>query len=678
MLGMEAFWYGWQQDLRLAIVPPVLCAVFRFLFIYMNGPRKFGEWDKGKLKMCFSYGFWWGMDINSRYYLISLLIATLPGVFFAVWYEAGQSVRLLLFDIYLLVLYAAFIGKMLFFYHFHDIYNRNIWLGKNADKKNLLDIFFNQNHGALILVSFLPYIFVSTCIGLGLQAMPLIPFVAFESDILQGIFYVGVFLFSIALYYWFNFGGTFRHRLKPEWDEVPPEVKNDAFLGKATVDDLVALKILWRNPMPEFMQKDEQEIVGDIKAFFPDFTGTAGENPLALCRHQAGGARIKKPGHIFIILEESHCQLLYDRSYDMLNVTKYTKALREENNAVVLNNFQPGGMISQTSLSSFLLGIYDCDIELNENVNIWNCDLAGIPTNFAGQLKKLGYKTHFWYGGGLNWGSLVHFLPAVGFDVCAGGPEFCPAGSPQTWLGVYDHIFLQQLSEKIKAEASDEPELHFIYTTSNHGPYNIPYEEYGIREQDAAQLPLGRLKAGDMDMRRFTGILYADWSVADFVHDMREAYPDSLFILTGDHASAVAPFDKGILPRNDSLLRERILTSFSMHHPDLHSGIFGDIILGEHLNILPTLIELIAPKGFEYYSLKSSLFEKIDHVVTPYSWMDVNSIGYYKDNIYQQLGESQENADMIYGNMQYEDERNMLIGITNWLVQHPELFQKNR
>lgn len=677
MFGMEAFWYGWQQDLRLAIVPPIICAVFRFLFIYIHGPRRFGEWDKGTLQKCFSYGFWWGMDINSRYYLISLIVATLPGMFFSVWYDVGQAVRLLWFSLYLLILYIAFIGKMLFFYHFHDIYNRNIWLGKNADKKNLLDIFFNQNHGLLILFSIVPYMLISACLGHWIQEIPSLPFLSFENNVVQYSFNVFVFLFSIALYYWFNFGGTFRHRLKPEWDEVPSEVKNDVFLGKATVDDLVALKILWRNPVPEFMKKDEQSVLQDIQKIIPEFTGAAGENPLTFCKRKAEGARIKKPSHIFVILEESHCQLLYDQSYSMLDVAKYTKKLRAENNAVAINNFQPGGMISQTSLSSFLLGIYDCDIELNENVDIWNCNLAGIPTNFAGQLKKLGYKTHFWYGGGLNWGSLVHFLPAVGFDVCAGGPEFCPVGSPQTWLGVYDHIFLNQLSKKIKAEASNLPELHFIYTTSNHGPYNIPYEDYGIHEQDAVQLPLGRIQNGDMDMRRFTGILYADRAVADFVHDMREAYPDSLFVLTGDHASAVAPFDKRILPRNDSLLRERILTSFSMHHPGLHSGIFGDTILGEHLNILPTLIELIAPEGFEYYSLKGSLFDNIEHVVTPYSWMNSACIGYYNDNIYQQLGESSENVDMVYGDMQYEDERNMLIGITTWLVKHPELLKNS-
>ena len=243
------------------------------------------------------------MDINSRYYLISLIVATLPGMFFSVWYDVGQAVRLLWFSLYLLILYIAFIGKMLFFYHFHDIYNRNIWLGKNADKKNLLDIFFNQNHGLLILFSIVPYMLIGACLGHWIQEIPSLPFLSFENNVVQYGFNVFVFLFSIALYYWFNFGGTFRHGLKPEWDEVPSEVKNDVFLGKATVDDLVALKILWRNPVPEFMKKDEQSVLQDIQKIIPEFTGAAGENQLIFCKRKAEGARIKKPSHIFVILE---------------------------------------------------------------------------------------------------------------------------------------------------------------------------------------------------------------------------------------------------------------------------------------------------------------------------------------------------------------------------------------
>ncbi len=672
--GFAGFFGGWQQDLRLAIVPPVLCAVFRFLFIWLDGPKKLSAWKGSQLRTCFSYGFWWGMDINSRFYLLTLAAVTLPGSFIWAYYGISDTVRLVLFVLYGIILYAAFMGKMIFYYHFHDVYNRNMWLGKNADKKNLLDIFFNQNHGAWILLGAVPYAALLCLMGSWLQALPVLELPLFSSAVVQYGANTLIFIFSIAIYYWFNFGGTFRHRFKPEWDEVPALVKNDVFLGKATMDDLVALKIVWKHPAPEFMSKEDAAAAEDIRCVLPEFGGREDDNPLLYCRRTARGAKISRPGHIFFILGESHCQGLYDEPYDMLNVVRHTKALRQEPGAFAINNFQPGGMISQTALGSILLGIYDCDVELNENKIIWDADLRKLPTTMAGQLRRLGYRTHFWYGGSLNWGSLVHFAPSVGFDKCYGGPDFCPPGSPQTWLGVYDHIYLEAVAEKIQAEADGSPEFHFIYTTSNHGPYNIPYESYGVHEQEAVTLPLGDLKPGDMDMRRFTGILYADKAIGDFVDRMRKLYPDSLFVLTGDHASAVAPFDKGIIPRTDRLLREHILTSFSLHHPDLKTEFFVGNTLGEHQNILPTLIELIAPEGFEYYSLKPPLTEKISHVVTPYSWMDGSHIGFYKDDVWQQLATSAEDVPMEHGDMRYLDEWAAWQGITGWLLRHPEVI----
>lgn len=668
--GFEAFFAGWQMDLRLAVVPPILCAIFRFIFIYLDGPKKISEWKKSQLFTCFRYGFWWGMDINSRFYLLTLAAVTLPASFIEAYMGISREIRLVLFVLYGLILYCAFVGKMLFYYHFHDVYNRNMWLGKNADKKNLLDIFFNQNHGALLLAGGAIYSLGIYFLGYWLLTLPTMELPTLGSVAGQYALNTGIFLFTIALYYWFNFGGTFRHRLKPEWDEVPEEVKNDVFLGKATMDDLVALKIVWKHPAPEFVAQSDEAAQKNIQAILPEFSGK--DNPLTGFLRHAQGAKINRPKHIFFILEESHCQALYDETYNMLNVVKYTKKLRSEAGSLVINNFQPAGMISQTALGSLLLGIYDCDVELNENKIIWDASQAWLPTTMAGQLAKLGYETSFWYGGSLNWGSLVHFAPAAGFAHAYGGPDFCPPDAPQTWLGVYDHIYLEEVAKRIEAEAGDKPQFHFIYTTSNHGPYNIPYEKYGIEENDAVALPLGKLKAGDMDMRRFAGILYADKAVGDFVAWMKKLDKDSLFILTGDHSSAVAPFDKEILPRKDMLLRERILTSFSMHHPQLKPEMFAGNVLGEHQNILPTIMELIAPAGHEYYSLKPPLTEKIQYIVTPYSWMTEESIGYYKDNVWQKLAPSPQEVPMEHEDMQYRQEWQAWQSITGWLLRHPE------
>ena len=670
--GFEAFFAGWQLDLRLAVVPPVLCAVFRLIFIYVDGPKRLSEWKKSQLATCFSYGFWWGMDINSRFYLLTLVLVTLPSSLLGAYGGISHGVRLVLFVLYGLVLYVAFVGKMLFYYHFHDVYNRNMWLGKNADKKNLWDIFFNQNHGAWLLAGGAVYgaglyLLGDWLLGLSVAALPQV-----GSSAGQYALNTVIFLLSIAIYYWFNFGGTFRHRLKPEWDEVPSEVKNDVFLGKATMDDLVALKIVWKHPTPDFVAESEETTEKNIKAVLPGYAANKQQNPLQGFVRHAKGARIAMPKHIFFILEESHCQGLYDETYNMLNVVKYTKRLRNEPGSLVIDNFQPAGMISQTALGSILLGIYDCDVELNENKLIWDMDAAWLPTAMARQLAGLGYETHFWYGGSLTWGSLKHFAPAAGFAHAYGGPDFCPPDAPQTWLGVYDHIYLAEVAKQIENAAADKPQFHFVYTTSNHGPYNIPYEKYGIEEQDAVSLPIGTLKTGDMDMRRFAGILYADKAVGDFVERMKRLDPDSLFILTGDHASAVAPFDKNIIPRKDMLLRERILTSFSMHHPELKPEMFAGNVLGEHQNILPTIMELIAPKGHVYYSLKPPLTEKIDHVVTPYSWMTDKSIGYYKDDVWQSLATSPDEVPMEHGNMQYREEWHAWQSLTGWLLRHPK------
>ena len=171
------------------------------------------------------------------------------------------------------------------------------------------------------------------------------------------------------------------------------------------------------------------------------------------------------------------------------------------------------------------------------------------------------------------------------------------------------------------------------------------------------------------------GVCYADRCLMNFIEDMRKQYPDSLFIVTGDHSAAVLPYDKGILPRNYQTIREKMLTSFYIHHPDLTKDMLANNVLGEHQNILPTIMELIAPEGFEYYSIKPSLTEKIEHVVTPYSWMDIKFIGSYLEKNCQQLAESSDPVDTKINVEEYLEEREALQDITGWLVRHPEMVQ---
>ncbi|SHE94086.1 LTA synthase family protein [Schwartzia succinivorans] len=666
----EHYFFGMQQDLKLAVLPPLLCAVFRAVFIYAYAPRESirGQWKK--LYHCFRYGFWWGMDWNAYAYLIPLALVTLPGVFLPAYYELGDTVRTVWIVSYVFVLYFLFWGKMIFYYHYNDIYNSTLWLGKNADKKNLADIFFNQNHGAWILLSFIPYVFLCLRAAEFLLGIPNISYPVFETEWKVYAFNTAIFLGSIAIFYWFRFGGTFRHRLKPEWDEVPPIVKNDEVIGKATVDDLVALEIVWKHPAHESLKHSDEEAAEIMAPVMPKGWQDK-KDPLESFMRKAKGPRIKKPSHIFYLLGESHSQIIYDPQFSCLNMMEGTKKWRAQEHTVAIDNFLSAGLISQPSLVSLILGIYDANMEINENKDFWSgCTITSLPF----QLKKLGYKTSFWYGGGLSWGSLYHFIPGSGFDEAHGGPDICGPDAPKTWLGVYDHLFLEETARRIKASDDGAPEFHFIYTTSNHGPYNIPVTEYGFDADRVLKDAPAKVRQKDMALREAGGVWYTDQALAHFIEDMQKTYPDSLIILTGDHAAHFVEYDCDIVPRTMATLRENRTTSFALSHPELTKDMFAGNTLGGHLNIMPTIFELIAPKDFEYYSIMPSLLEHLDHITTPFGWMTVDTIGDYYNHVSQPLAPCMELPDTKHDVSEFENERFAWSELTGWIIRHPELL----
>ncbi len=667
----SVFFAGVQQDIKIAFVAPVVCALFRLVFILVYAPVKRPRSEWRKWFHCFRYGFWWGMDFNAYVFLVSFVLVTIPAVFLPAVAAVGDTVRLVGLLLYLAVLYTAFAGKMIFYFHFHDIFNHILFLGKNADKKNFADIFFNQNHGGLILAGYVPFLALWGLAAQWLLRLPALPAPQFAGDVGAGLFNFALFAAAILLFYFFRYGGTLNHRHKPEWDEVPAVVKDDVFFGKAVIDDLVALELLKNRPRHESLRHTDEESMSIFGGVLPAPSAMkAGFNPLLQFRREAAGAKIKKPSHIFLLFGESHSQAAFDPLYENLHIADAGKKFRSREDAVAFNNFLPGGTLSQTSIVSIMSGIFDADMELNENKDFWS---GNVPTALASQIKKLGYRTVFWYGGSLTWASLKHYTPATGFDESWGGVDICPADAPRTWLGVYDHIFLSDVARLIK-EGDDAPTFHFVYTTSNHGPYNIPVEKYGFdREKCMPDLPPSVLR-DEGAFRRLACFWYADKFLMDFAEEMRALYPDSLFIVTGDHASRVLPLECNILARTEPTIRERMCTSFAMSAPGLRGDMFAGNDVGSHMNILPTLMELIAPQGFSYYSLFPALTAPIDHAVTPHCWIDKDMVGLYADKLAQPAAVSPQDPETQHDTARYLEERQAYCELTGYMVRHPELL----
>ena len=668
------FFAGLQQDLKIFLVAPFFCALFRLIFIFIYAPEKSPRGVWGKWYHCFRYGFWWGMDFNAYVLLFSVLLVTLPGAFLPVWYGLGDTLRVVGLTIYLAALYTVFMGKLVFYYHYHDIYNHILWLGEKADKNNLADIFFHQNHGVWVLLSYVPYLWLCTKLEQSLLLLPSASLPLFSALWQEYAFAFLVMLAAVAIFYYCRFGGTFQHAKKPEWDEVPSVVKKDVFFAKATVDDLVALEIVWKHPLQALRQHSDEESLPCIRRVLPsDGAKWQGQgNPLDFFRRRAKGARIEQPRHIFFLIGESYSQAPFDEIYQELHLVDGGKAFRRQSQTFVIDNFLPAGEISQPALTSMLSGVYDAGLELNESEDFWR---AGAQTSLPLQLRRLGYRSVFWYGGKLTWGSLQHYLPAVGFDECRDAMEFCPADAPRTWLGIYDHIFLTEAARLIEAEDKSQPVCHVLYTTSNHGQYKLPLVQLGYDVEKVMPEASIAAKQAEMAQRRMGVFWYTDKALSDFVQRMQDRYPDSLFIVVGDHAMGVIPFECGVIERHEPTVREEVCTSFAISHPGLQAEMFAGNNIGGQMNIMPTLMELIAPAGLEYYSLFPSLLESLDHIVTPYHWLDKDVVGRCKDEYHQSLMITGKDLPILPGGNPYKEEIEGWSEITGWLARHPELLQ---
>ena len=667
---LKSLLIGLQQDLKIFIWAPIISAIFRFIFIKLYGPSYHWNVDKKKLVKTFSYGFWWGLDFHAYVLLVSFLAISLPGAFISSYFAVGDIVRTILLTLYLMVLYAAFMGKLIYYYHFKDTYNELVRLGGNADKKNLLDIFFNENHGLWILLGFIPFAVITS---LGIYATLLTPVLSiptfpFVGQVVGTIISV---ILTVVVFYWLRYGGTLNHRNKPEWDFVPAIIKNDIFLAKAVIDDLIALELVHKHNVYEVLNHDDNTAIKNLH-IIPEFKDIKiGVNPLELLRKKAEGPKISKPKHIFILVGESLTQSVTDDIYSEYHITDAGKQFKAQKNTISMENFLPAGLISQPAITSLISGIYDSNLEINEKTQFWE---HTIITSLPEQIKKLGYKTKLWYGGNISWASLGLFAPSIGFDECIGGPDICGEDAPATWLGVYDHLFLDEVKKRILA-ADDEPTMHFIYTTSNHSPSTIPIERYGW---DADTI-FGNIPKEVRDNKSKVASLgtywYAEQALFRFVDDMKEHFEDSLIIVTGDHSCGIAD---SLLSYRKQTIRESFCTYFAMYHKDIDANWINKNSIGDHMQIMPTIFELIAPKDFEYYSLMPSLFEPQKHIVTPYHWMTQSEIGFYgnytAENINWRDSKDQDTPITHVERHDFEEIKQAYVELTAWVVRHPEIL----
>ena len=111
----------------------------------------------------------------------------------------------------------------------------------------------------------------------------------------------------------------------------------------------------------------------------------------------------------------------------------------------------------------------------------------------------------------------------------------------------------------------------------------------------------------------------AEKMASDFINKVKAKYPDSLFIFVGDHA------DRYNIDKVPTMY-ERYSVPLIITGKGIQKDLLPEDMAGSQIDIMPTVIDLIAPEGFTYYSVGKSLSE--NKLGQSYAfWITADAIG---------------------------------------------------
>lgn len=595
---MAAFYDAVQRDIKLfAFILLTLCVYRAYFMFYMAGYLSPSAGTDDVL-LALLTGLRLSLKTAGAVTLPAFVLCSLPLLALPRLAPVLRRLRFCWSGLAALVFAVLFQARFPFYRQFQTSFNMQVAAGLNDDAAVLAEMMLRE-YGllwrlciALLLTAVSLYVLRSLLLVRRTYALP-----ALRSGVQRAVFSLGLLFLFAAAFVFVRFGGSFTYAGGVNWENAG--VTSDAFLNECILDDGQALYRV--RSMHKRLKSGD--IVGvdkeHVRALAVEAAGHAELSADTLTPYltrTAQGARIPKPRHIFIVLGETYAQWPMLETYAALHAADGIKDLIREPNAYYSRRFMPNGDFTSIAITGLVTGLS----EVNQHVNYVARSLReAYPTAMAPQFKRLGYAVDFWYGGVSSWEGMDRFSIAQGFDHFYGYPDF-HAEKVNAW-GTSDEQLFSALFQHL---ADEPPTVHLIMTVSNHPPYNIDVAAEGFdlarARAETAQLP--NVDDPDQLALELGHYWYMDKIVTQFVHETMKKYPDSLFVITGDHAVRMNPSRTPTMYEYQSV-------PFVLYGQGVTPAALAPDVVGGHTNIVPTLIELIAPAGFSYVSIAPSLTE---------------------------------------------------------------------
>lgn len=429
---------------------------------------------------------------------------------------------------------------------------------------------------------------------------PRVPF----TQILAAVLTTGL-IFCFALF--MRFGGSFNYDKGIYWKNAAR--MDQHLLNEAVYDDIQALYRARKTYQYISKTKFEDISAGAVRAAAARLGGAEynHDSLLPLLRKTAGGAKIERPRHIFFIVGETYMLWPLLPEYEYLSVADGVKSLIESGRGALIKNFLPASYGTMPSVTALILGMADLTLFPNLRASA----REEFETSLARTMQNLGYGANFFYGGFASWENAADFAKNQGFEnsFFYGGLQ-----RPKNAWGIEDKYFFDEIINNFD---NSWPSFNFILTSSNHPPLTVPVGEE--KKKEIAVRLSEKLRSDDELITKLAHFEYADREITRFVKHMEEKFPGSLFIITGDHAQRwhINP---------DENIFENTAVPLVFYGAGISKNLWGAAASGSHIDIAPTITELIAPKGFEYFSLGENITTLTVGVSSTY-WISGGEMG---------------------------------------------------
>lgn len=589
----ERFFESWQKDLILWFFCMAFFLLYRLAFIVLFR----AQMEPESTWLTAACAILNGMRFDSK---VSTTFALIPFTFscaclFADVRRTAHRVRMATGEIFLVLAAAVCAISIEYFREFNDQFNHYLLGIVFDDRRAILGTIFKSYHALFHLAAFGCVVAAGSFLLQRILRRPLVSDTTARHIAKRpltralGTLAIGILMLTGIR------GSIGAMPARERHAGITP----DDFLNKTVINPFTALRytvmrhIRLTGTAGVQTYLPDGDVAGAVKRLFGR-TDPVTDLDTAMLRI-AKGPKGLPPRHIFIIIAESYSAWPMQDIFAPLHVSDGLKSLAGD--GIAVSPFIASAQGTMASINTIVTGLPDAEIQTNYRQS----SRYPFPTSITTVFEGLGYRTRFFYGGYLTWQRLGDFLKDQGFDEVHGGSEMGSWISANEWGVDDEHIF--SYVEQHVDNAS--PSINIVLTTSFHPPYTVDVVAKGFSVKSLPQSIAGRNLTKDDAI--FLGHLwYADRCIERFARKAVSLWPASLVVVTADHPGRrwltdhPSPTERYLIPC--VFFGPEVLAGLRLHGP----------VAGCHLDLVTTLVELAAPKGYVYHSLGKDLLDSKD------------------------------------------------------------------